>query len=70
MTIANYNEVFSILVKYQPDAGPEAVQPLHEEIRIYVDPNIVSEEDKELLEGRYGVHAAPEENPPHFYIFP
>lgn len=69
MTIADYNEAFSILVKYAPDKGPEAVYPFHEEIQIFIDPEIVSEEDKELLEERYGVHPAPEENPPHFYIF-
>jgi len=75
MTIADYNEVFSILVKYTPrsvyapDKGPEAVYPFHEEIRIFIDPEIVSEEDKQILEDRYGVHPAPEKNPPHFYIF-
>lgn len=67
MTVADYNRAFSILVEYQPDAGPEAMRPGHEEMRVFVDPGIVSDGDVERLE-ELGFHPSPNAEFPHFYV--
>jgi len=70
MTIADYEEAFSILAKYdEPNKGPQPVYPSHEKLEIYVDPEKVSDEDIQRLE-ELRFYEDPDGLPePHFYVF-
>jgi len=60
-------EAFEIFAKYSNDSYPMDAE--HQEIMVWINPEEVSEEDKERLD-EIGFHQKPRgEFEPHFYYF-
>lgn len=69
MKLKEYAEAFEIFASYVPDASPQPVYPSHEKLEIFVDPDVMGEEDIARLE-ELGFYPDPESHPPHFTVFP
>ena len=61
-------EALSIINEHCECDHAEPLHPMHEKIIVHGDPANVPEEDLERLEELH-FHAAPDRNPPHFYVF-
>jgi len=59
-------EAFKIFAKYSDESYPVCAS--HEEIKVWVNPEEVTQEDIETLEN-IGFHKKPKSETPHFYYF-